>query len=197
MDKLATHLPYTKVSFKVSNNLPLPPEGMTVYKYFGIIWGILVNSFMDANSFEENNCTEAVGRQKKSQPIASEYRPSPQGSMVPMSLPAFLFCGGQAMHHHWMSRRPQSRMLSLRCSWEAEKEISLSVFLTCQNISQFHLFLGLAFLSSLHGGLLLQHGVSRSVESFPTLHGASLFCCLFLHETRGLSHNYGIDGPLA
>lgn len=46
MDKLATHLPYIKVSFKVSNNLPLPPEGMTVYKYFGIIWGILVSSFM-------------------------------------------------------------------------------------------------------------------------------------------------------
>lgn len=104
--------------------------------------------------------------------------------------------------------RPNLECCPLRCSWEAEKEISLSVFLACRNVGWFHLFLGLAFLSSLHGHLLLQHGgfsgrnrVISLWSLFQALPEApSSVACFFnvsLLRNSGLSHNYDVDGPLA
>lgn len=53
---------------------------MTVYKYFGIIRGILVSSFLQADSPEEkkkkeNDCTGAPGTGKASspQPVTGEF----------------------------------------------------------------------------------------------------------------------------
>lgn len=104
--------------------------------------------------------------------------------------------------------RPNLECCPLRCSWEAEKEINLSVFLVCQNISRFHLFLGVAFLSSLHGHLLLQYGGfsgrNRVISLWslfqPSPEGPSSVACFFnvsLLRNSGLSHNYDVDRPLA
>lgn len=135
---------------------------MTVYKYFGIIWSLLVSSFMWANSLKENDGTEAVVKQKDGQPIASDYHQSPWSSDAMMSFPVFFFCGGNAVHHPVGPECPGLACCSLWCPWEVEKERSLSGFPACQNRSQSHLFLGLGTLSSPFTGIFMYNlGVLR------------------------------------
>lgn len=177
MDKLATCLPYIKVSFKTSTILPfsLSPKGMTVYKHMGIIWGILVSSFTWANDLEENDWPGAVVKQEHSQPVASGSRQSPQSSAAMMSPRV---CSVMEMPR-LTSGRPEGSFLFFTLStgsWRRNQPLHVPS-MSKLRVSSSPLGLG-NHVASLHSHLHLQHGRSQEetqsykfTESSPTLTG--------------------------
>ena len=144
MDKLATCLHYIKVFFfKTSTIFPfsLAPKGMAIYKHVGIIWGILVSSFIWANDLEEHDWTGAVVKQEK-QSACCLWIPSVTTELCCYDVTPCLFCDGNATHHLCMPRRLfLFFMLSTR-SWKRNQP----VFLACQNYESVPLLSGLGII---------------------------------------------------
>lgn len=181
---------------------------MTVYKHLGIIWGILVSSFMWANSLKENDCTGAVVKQER-QPSYCFWIPSVTIELCGYDVTHCSFCDGNTTQHHCMPRRLLLfSTLSMR-SWKGSQPLCVPSMSKYKSVPSL-LGLGDLFFS-FHGHLHLQYGSSpeetrscKFTESFfSNPHRASgapsSVACLFgasLLWNSGLSHNDYLDGRL-
>lgn len=207
MDKLVTHLPYIKVSFTTSIILLLPPspQGMAVYKYLGIIWGIVVSSFTGTKQPRRKYPNRSCGEAGKTAQLLLLHPASHHSALWPPCHSLSVCSVAQTLCLFRVCPEASSVLSTVR---EKLKKKAASLWFHVKT-RQVQLFLGWAasllpsqpssFITQAFSGRNTSVGSSRSLFQPSWGFWRSVLYCLFFQcqssMKSGLSHDYYSAGP--